>query len=138
MFRRRPAELFFKEAAKRGVGVIVRVPLASGLLSGRYTERTTFGPDDHRTYNRQGAQFDKGETFSGVDYKTGLAAVEELKALLPKEGALAAWALRWILMFDEVSVVIPGASRPEQIAENVAASSLRPLSPSEMAAVADV
>jgi aryl-alcohol dehydrogenase-like predicted oxidoreductase len=146
MFRQRPAELFFKEAARRGVGVIVRVPLASGLLSGRYTRQTSFGPEDHRSFNREGAAFDKGETFSGVEYETGLAAVDELKAVLPQahpssgEGApgLASWALRWILMFDAVSVVIPGASRPEQVAENLKAAELRPLTGSEMAGVAAV
>jgi aryl-alcohol dehydrogenase-like predicted oxidoreductase len=142
MFRQRPAELFFQEAARRGVGVIVRVPLASGLLSGRYTRQTSFGPEDHRSFNREGAAFDKGETFSGVDYETGLAAVEELKSLLPPsaEGApgLASWALRWILMFDAVSVVIPGASRPEQVSENLKAADLRALTAGEMAGVAAV
>jgi len=138
MFRRRPAELFFKEAARRNIGVIVRVPLASGLLSGRFTAQTSFGARDHRSFNRQGAEFDRGETFSGVDYGRGLEAVGALKKALPTEPGLAAWALRWILMFDAVSVVIPGASRPEQIAENLKASELRPLKPEEMAAVADV
>ena len=138
MFRQRPLELFFKEAARRDVGIIVRVPLASGLLSGGYSRQTSFGPQDHRSYNREGAAFDKGETFSGVDYETGLAAVEELRKILPPEPPLAAWALRWILMFDAVSVVIPGASRPEQVAQNQAAAELRPLSDAEMAAVADL
>jgi aryl-alcohol dehydrogenase-like predicted oxidoreductase len=138
MLRRRPSELFFTEAKKRDIGVIVRVPLASGLLSGRYTGQTSFGPKDHRTFNREGAAFDKGETFSGVDFETGLAAVSELRALLPAEPGLASWALRWILMFDAVSVVIPGASRPDQIVENLAAAELRPLSSAEMSAIATV
>jgi aryl-alcohol dehydrogenase-like predicted oxidoreductase len=138
MFRMRPAELLFKEAKRRGLGIIVRVPLASGLLSGRYSATTDFGPKDHRSYNRDGAAFDKGETFSGVDFERGLAAVAELKALFPEVPGLAAWALRWILMFDEVSVVIPGASRPEQIAANLAAADLRPLSEAEMAGVASI
>jgi aryl-alcohol dehydrogenase-like predicted oxidoreductase len=136
MFRQRPSELFFREAARRDVGVIVRVPLASGLLSGNYSRQTSFGPDDHRSYNREGAAFDKGETFSGVDYERGLAAVDELKGILPLDAPLAAWALRWILMFDEVSVVIPGASRPEQVAQNLLAADLRPLTTAEMAAIA--
>jgi aryl-alcohol dehydrogenase-like predicted oxidoreductase len=138
MFRQRPIELFFREAARRDIGVIVRVPLASGLLSGTYSKKTSFGPSDHRSFNREGAAFDKGETFSGVDYDTGLAAVEALKKILPAEPPLAAWALRWILMFDAVSVVIPGASRPEQVAGNLAAADLRPLSDAEMSAVRDL
>jgi aryl-alcohol dehydrogenase-like predicted oxidoreductase len=128
MFRQRPAELFFKEAARRGVGVIVRVPLASGLLSGRFRPDTAFGQDDHRAFNREGAAFDRGETFSGVDYETGLAAVEKLKALFPADLPLAAAALKWILMFKEVSCVIPGASRPEQADANAKVSAMKPLS----------
>ncbi len=132
IFRQRPAELLFEQALKRKVGIIVRVPLASGLLGGRFTRDTKFEARDHRAYNRDGAAFDKGETFSGVDYEKGLAAVEALRSVLPREGALAAWALRWVLMFEAVSVVIPGASRSEQVGENVAASGLRPLSSEEM------
>lgn len=138
MFRQRPAELFFREASRRDVGVIVRVPLASGLLSGKYTRQTSFGSKDHRSFNREGAAFDKGETFSGVDYEKGLAAVEALKQILPPEPSLAAWALRWILMFDAVSVVIPGASRPEQVAQNLAAAELRPLSKAEMDGIGEL
>ena len=138
MFRMRPAELLFREAGRRGVGIIVRVPLASGLLSGKFGRTTSFGPGDHRSYNRDGSAFDKGETFSGVEYGTGLAAVDELRKVLPAEPGLAAWALRWILMFDAVSVVIPGASRPDQVGENIAAAGLRPLSEAEMAGVAAV
>lgn len=123
MFRLKPAEELFRKAVEKNVGIIVRVPLASGLLTGKYTAHTTFGPDDHRTYNRNGESFDKGETFSGVDYATGLKAAERLKSELHTSD-LAASALRWILMHPEVSVVIPGASRPEQIAANVKASDL--------------
>ena len=105
------------------------MPLASGLLSGRYDESTTFGPDDHRTYNRHGEAFDIGETFSGVDYGVGLAAVRRLSALRPDGLSMAAFALRWILDQDGVSVVIPGARSPEQVRGNVAASAAAPLSP---------
>ncbi len=135
MFRHRPAALFFEQAALRDVGVIVRVPLASGLLSGKFARDTRFGPEDHRTFNRDGAAFDKGETFSGVDYETGLAAVEELKRVFPHEATLAQWALRWALMFREVGCVIPGASRPEQLEANLAAADLRTLTHAEMDAV---
>ena len=132
MFRVRPSEVFFREAHRNDVGIIVRVPLASGLLSGKYSKITQFGKDDHRTFNREGAVFDRGETFSGVDYATGLLAVDELKAIFPADSDLAAWALRWVLMFPEVSAVIPGASRVEQVAPNVAAASLRALTEEEM------
>ena len=138
MFRMRPSGLFFREAKARDVGIIARVPLASGLLSGRFSRETQFGAGDHRTYNRDGAAFDKGETFSGVNYEQGLAAVESIKAIFPSEPGLAAWALRWILMFPEVTTVIPGASRVEQIESNLAAASLRELTPAEMKAVTEV
>lgn len=135
MFRHRPAGLFFEQAAKRDVGVIVRVPLASGLLSGKFGRDTKFGPEDHRTFNRDGAAFDKGETFSGVDYETGLAAVEEIKRVFPGNAPLAHWALRWVLMFPQVSCVIPGASKPEQLQSNLAAAGVRALTSDEMEAV---
>lgn len=138
LFRLRPSELLFEQAQKKNVGIIVRVPLASGLLTGKVTAQTNFGPDDHRTYNRDGAAFDKGETFSGVDFARGLEAVEALKAVFPAEPGLAAWALRWILMFDAVSTVIPGASRPEQVASNVGATVLPPLTTAQMAAARGV
>jgi len=135
MFRQRPAELLFKEAQRRDVGLIVRVPLASGLLTGKFSSQTQFAPDDHRNFNRDGAAFDKGETFSGVDYETGLAAVEELKKIFPGQPNLAPLALRWVLMFPEVSCVIPGASRPEQLASNLQADALPPLSAEQLQAV---
>ena len=138
MFRHRPAGLFFREALARGVGILARVPLASGLLTGKMTRQTTFAESDHRHYNRQGASFDVGETFSGVPFDVGLQAVEELRSLVPEGAAMAQMALRWILMFEAVSVAIPGAKRPSQAAENVAASELPPLSAETMAAVRDV
>lgn len=138
MFRQRPAELLFAEAQRHDVGLIVRVPLASGLLTGKFSAQTTFGADDHRQFNRDGAAFDKGETFSGVDYETGLAAVEELKQLFPDQPNLAAVALRWILMFDEISCVIPGASRPEQLQANLHAAELPALTADQMQAVRTV
>jgi len=133
MFRQRPAELFFTEAKRRNIGVIVRVPLASGLLTGKFDQNTTFSQDDHRTFNRQGDAFDKGETFSGVDYETGLAAVNELKTVFPN--GLAVDALRWILTFDAVSCVIPGASKPEHLIANIQAADRPTPSPEQMAAV---
>jgi len=138
MFRQRPAELLFKEAQRQDVGLIVRVPLASGLLTGKFTPQTTFGPDDHRQFNREGEAFDKGETFSGVDYETGLATVEELKKVFPDQPSLAPTALRWVLMFDEVSCVIPGASRPEQLESNIQAANMPALTPEQMQAVRDI
>jgi aryl-alcohol dehydrogenase-like predicted oxidoreductase len=131
MFRLKPAERFFEEAKRQGVGVIVRVPLASGLLTGTYTESTTFGQHDHRTFNRNGEAFDKGETFSGVDFNQGLKAVDALKKIFPDE-PLSLVALRWILMFDAVSIVIPGASKPRHIKANAAAANRKPLTEKEM------
>src|SRR5476651_933995 len=128
IFRQRPSELFFTEAQKRKVGILARVPLASGMLSGKITRESRFAKDDHRNFNRNGEEFDRGETFSGVDFETGLRAVEELKRLAPKNVALAQLALRWILEFPAVTCAIPGAKRPAQVAENIAASDLKPLS----------
>jgi len=124
MFRQRPAELFFREAKARKIGVIVRVPLASGLLTGKMTRETSFEKDDHRNYNREGAAFDRGETFAGVDYEKGLQAVEELKRIKPKDFTMAQFALKWILMHDAVSCTIPGAKRPSQVEDNCRASEL--------------
>jgi aryl-alcohol dehydrogenase-like predicted oxidoreductase len=128
IFRQRPAELFFAEAHKKKVGILARVPLASGLLSGKITRQSRFAKDDHRQFNRHGEAFDRGETFSGVDFETGLRAVAELKSLVPKNATLAQMALRWILEFPAVTCAIPGAKRPAQVAENITASDLKPLS----------
>jgi len=138
MFRHRPAELFFREAARRKVGILARVPLASGMLTGRMTRETTFSQDDHRQFNRHGEMFDMGETFSGVDFETGLQAVEELQTLVPQGATLTQLALRWILMFDAVSCAIPGAKRPAQVDENFSAGALAPLSDEQMAAVGGI
>jgi aryl-alcohol dehydrogenase-like predicted oxidoreductase len=153
IFRQRPAELFFHEAQKRKVGILARVPLASGMLSGKITRQSKFAKDDHRQFNRHGEAFDRGETFAGVDFETGLRAVEELKAFLPVAATppspigqkrtatrasqplpatLAQLALRWILEFPAVTCAIPGAKRPAQVAENIAASDLKPLSAAAM------
>jgi aryl-alcohol dehydrogenase-like predicted oxidoreductase len=137
-FRQRPAGVFFTEAARRGVGVIVRVPLASGLLSGRYTRETAFAADDHRSFNRHGEMFDVGETFAGVPFEVGLDAVEELRALVPKQATLAQLALRWILMHDAVTTVIPGARSPDQARSNAAAAALPALDDSAMSRIAAV
>jgi aryl-alcohol dehydrogenase-like predicted oxidoreductase len=134
-FRLRPAERFFPLAQERKVGILARVPLASGMLTGKITKETTFAKDDHRNFNRHGESFDVGETFSGVDYDVALEAVEELKALLPEGVSLAQFALRWILMFDAVSCAIPGAKRPSQVEDNARAADLPPLSPETMQAV---
>ncbi len=135
VFRQRPVTDFFPLARERKVGIIARVPLASGLLSGKMTRATTFSQDDHRAFNRDGDAFDKGETFSGVDFETGLAAVEDLRPLVPGGATLAQLALRWILMFPEVTCAIPGAKRPAQAEDNVAAASLPPLSDRTMAGI---
>lgn len=135
MFRHRPAGLFFAQAQQRRVGILARVPLASGLLTGKMTPQSAFAPDDHRAFNRYGESFDMGETFSGVDFRTGLEAVEELRPLLPPGATMAQFALRWILMFDAVSCVIPGAKRPAQAEDNIRASELPPLSEETMTQV---
>ncbi|HEY1719127.1 MAG TPA: aldo/keto reductase [Verrucomicrobiae bacterium] len=138
IFRQRPAELFFKEAQKRKVGILARVPLASGMLSGKITRESKFAKDDHRNFNRHGEEFDRGETFSGVDFETGLRAVEELKLLAPKNVPPAQLALRWILEFPAVTCAIPGAKRPAQVAENIAASDLKPLPEATMKKIAAI
>ena len=134
-FRQRPADLLFERARQKKVGILARVPLASGLLTGKLRANSTFAPDDHRNFNRHGESFDVGETFSGVDYNLGLDAVEELRRLLPAKVSMSQFALRWILMFDAVSCAIPGGKRPEQVADNCHASDLAPLSAETMAAV---
>lgn len=138
MFRHRPAELFFQEAKRRKVGILARVPLASGLLTGKLTAQSTFTADDHRTYNRFGEAFDRGETFSGVDYDTGLQAVEEIRALVPEDWTMTQFALRWILMFDAVSCAIPGGKRPSQVEENGRASDLPPLTDVQMMKIREI
>ena len=137
-FRQRPAGVFFEQALQRKVGILARVPLASGMLTGKLTAQSTFAKDDHRNFNRHGEAFDMGETFSGVDYDTALAAVDELRALLPEGFSLTQFALRWILMFAAVSCAIPGGKRPDQVAENCAASRLPVLSDEVMAKVRGV
>jgi len=135
LFRFRPAELFFEQAQKRGVGILARVPLASGMLTGKLKPDTTFSADDHRAFNREGQSFDRGETFSGVPYDLGLRAVEELKMICPEGMSLTQFALRWILMFDAVTCAIPGAKRPAQVDENFSAADLPPLSDETMSRV---
>jgi len=135
IFRQRPAELFFRQAQTRQVGIMARVPLASGMLTGKLRHESRFDPDDHRAFNRHGESFDRGETFSGVDYETGLAAVDELRALVPAGQTLTQFALRWILMDEAVTCAIPGAKRPSQVEENVAAADLPAISGETMAKV---
>jgi aryl-alcohol dehydrogenase-like predicted oxidoreductase len=138
IFRQRPADLFFAEAARRQVGILARVPLASGLLTGKMSALSTFGSDDHRAFNRHGEAFDRGETFAGVDYAAGLQAVEELKELVPPGTTLTQLALRWILMFPAVTCAIPGARRPVQVEENAAAADLPALTPAVMQRISAV
>ena len=132
MFRQRPIDDFFPEAKRRQVGIIARVPMASGLLTGKMTRTTKFERDDHRAFNRQGQAFDRGETFSGVDFEKGLEAVKELRPLLPPGATMAQMALRWILMFEAVTCAVPGAKRPAQAEENIRAVDLPPLSTATM------
>jgi aryl-alcohol dehydrogenase-like predicted oxidoreductase len=138
IFRQRPAELFFREAVRRKVGILARVPLSSGMLTGKFTRASSFGSDDHRQYNRHGEAFDVGETFSGVDYDLSLDAVEQLRAFIPEGMTMAQFALRWILMFDAVSCTIPGAKNPQQARDNAQASRLAPFSQEIMSGVAGV
>lgn len=138
LFRQRPANLFFGEAKKRDIGIIVRVPLASGLLTGLYHQGTIFETDDHRHFNRNGEAFDKGETFSGVGYELGLKAVEELKALFPDSKNLAPIALKWILSFVEVSCIIPGASKADHVLSNLSVYDLPALTSDEIAAMNNI
>ena len=135
MVRHRPMELFFKEAKRRNIGIIARVPLASGLLSGKFDSDTQFEQEDHRHFNRKGEAFDQGETFSGIDYNLGLEVADRLKSVFPKEIALANIALKWVLMFEEVSCVIPGVSKVAQLNANLETLNIRNLSDEEMKAV---
>jgi len=138
MFRLRPSELFFEQAKRRNIGILARVPLASGMLTGKMTAQTAFEKDDHRAFNRNGEAFDKGETFSGVEYDVALQAVEALKKLCPANMTLSQMALRWIQMFDAVTCSIPGAKRPDQAEANFSAADLPALSAEVMAGVAAI
>ena len=138
VFRQRPTELFFAEAQKKKVGILARLPLSSGVLSGKMKRGQQFAADDHRQFNRAGAAFDRGETFSGFDFERSLAVVEELRSLVPANMSLPQFALRWIEMFDAVTCSIPGAKRPDQVAENVAAADMPPLSSEVMKRVKEL
>lgn len=138
IFRQRPAELFFKLAQKQNIGIIARVPLASGLLTGKYRSDSTFSKNDHRYYNRSGQAFDQGETFAGVDYKTGLKAVAQLKKIKPTGLSMPQFALRWILDHPQISCVIPGAKSEHHVLDNTQSSELRKLSSSVHQQVASI
>jgi len=138
LFRQKPAELFFEEAKRRNVGIIVRVPLASGLLTGLFNANTVFGEGDHRNFNRNGEGFDKGETFSGIDYDLGLKAVSELKSLFPGIENLAPVALKWILNFEQVGCIIPGASKTEQVLSNLSVYDVRDFSTDKIIAMNNI
>ena len=135
IFRQRPKDLFFSEAQRRKVGILARVPLSSGMLTGKFTKSSQFEEDDHRAFNRKGEEFDRGETFSGVDYGISLQAVEELRPLVPPGMSMTQMALRWILMFPAVTCAIPGGKRIDQVNENVEAADLPPLSEETMSAI---
>ncbi|WP_264537004.1 aldo/keto reductase [Flavobacterium sp. N1736] len=135
LFRQRPSQLFFSEARKKDIGIIARVPLASGLLTGKFDAKTTFEPQDHRNFNRNGEAFDKGETFSGINYTLGLQAVEELKALFPETENLAPYALQWILSFQDISCIIPGASKTSHVLSNLSVYDLPKLTADKIEAM---
>jgi aryl-alcohol dehydrogenase-like predicted oxidoreductase len=137
-FRQKPLERVLPQAREQRVGIICRIPLASGLLTGKFKPDTVFAATDHRLFNRHGERFDVGETFAGVPYEVGLAAVEELRPLVPEGWTMARFALRWILMEDAVSCAIAGARKPSQVTDNTAAAALPPLSPEQMRAVREV
>ncbi len=138
MFRHRPADLFFEQAKKKGVGILARVPLSSGMLTGKLNKDSKFEEDDHRRFNRNGEAFDKGETFSGVDYNLSLQVVEELKIVCPEGYSLPQFALKWILMFEQITCAIPGAKKPGQVEENINSADLPDLSADTMKAVKDI
>lgn len=138
IFRQRPSELFFSQAQRRRVGILARVPLSSGMLTGKMTRASTFASDDHRNFNRHGESFDRGETFSGVDYDLGLQVVDELRPLVPPGWTMSQFALRWILMFDAVTAAIPGAKRPAQVDENCRAADLSPLPEETMKQIQEI
>jgi aryl-alcohol dehydrogenase-like predicted oxidoreductase len=135
MLRQRPADLLFRETQRKGVGILARLPLSSGLLTGKMTATTAFAADDHRQFNRHGEQFDKGETFSGLDYTKGLEAVEALRPLVPAGMGMAQWALRWVTMHPAVTCAIPGGKRAAQVQDNMLAADLPALSDAQMQAV---
>jgi aryl-alcohol dehydrogenase-like predicted oxidoreductase len=135
IFRQRPKDLFFAEAQRKKVGILARVPLSSGMLTGKFTKDSSFEKDDHRAFNREGEEFDRGETFSGVDYDTSLEAVDELRPLVPAEMSMTQMALRWILMFPAVTCAIPGGKRVDQVNENVKAADLPPIPDENMSAI---
>ena len=138
VFRQRPLDLFFSEALRRKVGILARVPLSSGMLTGKLTRTSSFEEDDHRQFNRQGAGFDRGETFSGLDYEIGLQAVEELRSLVPANMTMSQLALRWILMSPAVTCAIPGAKRPSQVEENIKAADSPALSEETMSQIRSI
>jgi aryl-alcohol dehydrogenase-like predicted oxidoreductase len=138
ILRQRPADLFFKEAKRKQVGILARVPLASGLLTGKFLPSSTFESDDHRSFNRHGEAFDRGETFAGLEFNAGLQVIEKLRPLVPEGFTMTQMALRWILMFPEVTCAIPGAKRPEQVAENAQAADLPPLSNAIMQKIQEI
>jgi aryl-alcohol dehydrogenase-like predicted oxidoreductase len=138
ILRQRPSELLFAEARRRNVGILARLPLSSGLLTGKFKANATFEEDDHRSFNRNGEAFDKGETFSGIDFALGLKAVEALRPLTPAKSTMTLMALRWILMFPEITCAIPGAKRPDQVEENLKAADALPLSDETMKKIRDV
>lgn len=138
IFRQRPASLFLREAKHKQVGVLARVPLSSGMLTGKMSRQSEFAENDHRHYNRHGEAFDVGETFSGVDFETGLAAVEQMRPLLPANLTMAQFALRWILMFEGISCTIPGAKTISQVEDNATAATAPPLSAETMTALRDI
>ena len=137
-FRRKPLEKVLPAAQAAGIAIIARVPLASGLLSGKYTHSSTFGADDHRSYNRHGEAFDAGETFSGVDYDTGVDAAQEFAAIAPAGASTAQAALRWVIQQPGVTTVIPGARSPDQARQNAAAAALPPLTEAELGAIGNL
>jgi aryl-alcohol dehydrogenase-like predicted oxidoreductase len=138
IFRQRPKELFFAEALRRKVGILARVPLSSGMLTGKFTKDSRFEKDDHRAFNREGESFDRGETFSGLDYDIGLQAVDELRPLVPSGMSMSQMALRWILMFPAVTCAIPGGKRVDQVSENVKAADLPPLPDETMSSIESI
>lgn len=138
IFRQRPSELFFTEASKRNVGILARLPLSSGMLTGKFSRQSSFEKDDHRSFNRHGEAFDRGETFSGIDYDLSLDIVDQLRSLMPAGITMAQFALKWILMNPAVTCAIPGAKNPQQVEENVKAADVPPLSNSVMKKIKEI